>query len=210
MLAETCSGTELARLTGDHPGDVTSINDVDFTPDGRFLVTSSADGTVRIWGIPGASEASLGDPVVGASCLVTPTPLPSDTPTITPTYTPSITPTPSDTPTLTATYTPSLTPTPTATATPLPAACADAPVPRLVVGEQGRVLDEDPSPINMRSGPGTGNERIAQVPAGAFFDVLEGPLCEDGYFWYRINADGLDGWVAEGVPGSYFTEPAAN
>ncbi len=98
---------------------------------------------------------------------------------------------------------------PPSVSVPTPAAvdCSDSPSPRLVVGESGRVMDDDPLPINMRSAAGVSNVKVMEVPAGSVFTVLEGPVCVGRYQWYRVNFDGTEGWIAEGEPGAYYTEP---
>ena len=59
------------------------------------------------------------------------------------------------------------------------AACPDAPAPRLIVGEQGRVTLGDPN--NVRDAAARSGNLIGEIPGGAIFDVLEGPVCADGF-----------------------------
>jgi TolB protein len=42
---------------------------------------------------------------------------------------------------------------------------------------------------------------------GQVFDVLEGPVCADGYAWWKIDLEGLVGWAVEGQPREYWLEP---
>ena len=87
-------------------------------------------------------------------------------------------------------------------------ACVGAENTRMIVGERGRVTDNDERPLNVRSGPGTEFRIIGRLEVLEVFDVLDGPQCGTDYIWYRIHrADGLEGWVAEGVPGQDFIEP---
>jgi len=94
-----------------------------------------------------------------------------------------------------------------ATEPPLPRAiCAPAPPSRLILHERARVSLADPRPLNMRDGPGTSHPVIAQIPASGVLYVLEGPTCGQNYAWYRIEFQGLSGWIAEGDDRAYFVE----
>lgn len=91
-----------------------------------------------------------------------------------------------------------ITPTPT---------CIGAPPARLILNERGRVADDDPRPLNVRSGPGTDFRIFGRLEVGDVFVVLEGPLCGGGYTWFRVQRGILEGWIAEGDPGIYYAEP---
>jgi formylglycine-generating enzyme required for sulfatase activity len=83
--------------------------------------------------------------------------------------------------------------------------CSQAPAPRLLIGEQGRVT---PGPPNiLRARPGTSGTYITDVPGEAFFTVLEGPICSSGYYWWRIRYAEFEGWTVEGDDGIYWIEP---
>jgi WD40 repeat protein len=196
------------------------IEDMEIAPNGRFIILTLNDQTIRYWGIYDDNSVSITSDTVATDCVITPTPTPTSTltpsqtstitltPTITATATTTFTPTNTVTPTITPT--PTFTFTPTSTSTALPLACQDAPIPRLLGNTQGRVLDDDPSPINMRDGAGSRFNRILEVPAGAFFSIIQGPICEGGYFWYQVNYAGTVGWIAEGDSFSYYTEPVVS
>ena len=112
-----------------------------------------------------------------------------------------------------------LTPAPPATSTPLPTLaalptltphvyCAGADESFLIVGERGRVtLNDDGRWLNLRAGPGTENEVIAQLAPLEDFLVLGGVVCAGPYAWYQIDYRGTVGWIAEGFEGQYFAEP---
>ncbi|MAS32367.1 MAG: hypothetical protein CL610_00075 [Anaerolineaceae bacterium] len=126
-----------------------------------------------------------------------------------PTETPTWTPTASDTPTrLIPTNTRPPLPTLAATATDQPVmTCPGALPSRLVVGERAIVREDDPLPVNVRSGPGTTQPRVAQIPIRSIFDVLEGPICAQQLAWYRIRTNTrVEGWIAEGDI-AYFVDP---
>jgi Tol biopolymer transport system component len=83
--------------------------------------------------------------------------------------------------------------------------CEGAPPSRLVIGGQGRAT---PGPAtNLRATPSTRGTFVGQVSEGQIFDVLDGPVCADGYAWWQITFDGLVGWTAEGLPREYWLEP---
>lgn len=153
-----------------------------------------------------------------ATATATDTATPTDTATRTPTdtATPTDTITPSPTATLTRTPTPTNTAVPTATNTPTltlsPTAipsCSGALPSRLYPGGQGQVRDDDDRLLNVRSGPGTGNERIDRMQINERFNVIEGPRCSDNLAWYRVSYGGgiLEGWIAEGDDTGYFVDP---
>jgi hypothetical protein len=77
---------------------------------------------------------------------------------------------------------------------------------RLMVGGRGRVLADDQRPLNIRSTPGLGGTRIAQLQVLEIFEVLAGPECRDSLAWYQIRGGGVTGWAAEGDD-FYFVEP---
>src|SRR5690606_11475997 len=85
--------------------------------------------------------------------------------------------------------------------------CSGAPSVRLVRHERGRVLPDDPRPLNMRREPGTGSNVVVQIPIRGVFYVLDGPVCADDYTWYRIRYQAAEGWIAEGDSTSYYVEP---
>jgi uncharacterized protein YraI len=84
-------------------------------------------------------------------------------------------------------------------------ACTNSPPTRLSVGQTARVSAG--SPNNVRSSPSTSAQRIGQIPGGASFQILEGPICGDGLTFWRVNYNGLIGWTAEGQDREYWLEP---
>jgi len=102
------------------------------------------------------------------------------------------------------TATPYVAPTPPPSPTP---SCPNTQRNRLIVYERGRVTNDDPSPLNLRAGPSTSFDILNTLPTGALFFVLEGPRCSQRYAWYRIEYNGVQGWIAEGDSQKYFVEP---
>jgi Bacterial SH3 domain len=84
------------------------------------------------------------------------------------------------------------------------ASCSLAP--RLQAGAWA--YDASDSANNLRAEPGLGGQRIGRIPAGDIFRVLDGSQCVDGYVWWRVNYDGMEGWTAEGdaASGDYWLE----
>ena len=146
-----------------------------------------------------------------AAVPIAPPPTLTPTNTFTPTYTATVTPLPTRTPTATITPSSTLPPLPT-TAVPLQATatligCPGALPTHLVAGGRGVVRDDDPLPVNVRSGPGTTFPRVAQIPVLSTFDVVDGPTCAQAMSWYRIRTEGGQiGWIAEGDI-AYFVDP---
>jgi serine/threonine protein kinase/uncharacterized protein YraI len=138
----------------------------------------------------------------------TPTPTATNTPTATATSTATPTNTATDTPTSTPTVT--ITPTPLATATPTVAlgtvVCPGALPTFLYPGAEAFVRIEDTRPVNIRNRAGLDGGRVAQIPAGRLFTVLEGPECVDNLSWYRVAYDNAEGWIAEGTD-VYYVSP---
>ena len=180
--------------------------------DGRSGWLTSTAALVETMGnvaVVPVALAPTNTPTKTSTATLTPTLTRTSTYTVTPsptlrvTSTATVTLTPSFTP-VRATITPTLAPPPTIT--PLPQ-CPDALPSQLVPGQRGVVMDDDPLPVNVRSGPGTDFPRIGQIAIRSVFDVVQGPTCSDGLAWYRIiYSTGFEGWVAEGDT-SYFVEP---
>ncbi len=158
------------------------------------------------------------------------TPSPTATSTLTSTATATDTWTPSPTATATYTWTPTATATftltpmittqPTWTSLPPPTiparpttvdniaieSCPGTLPSRLIPGERGYVLEDDPRPINLRSAPSTAASIVGTVPIRSTFNVVNGPTCADDLAWYQITYDGTRGWIAEGTE-VYFVVP---
>lgn len=179
------------------------------TPTATMTPTATFTPTASDTPPPSDTPTATFTPTITPTASDTPTPpdtpTPSDTPTssATPTAsdTPTITPTASNTPTPTITFTPS--PTFTPTGTPVPITCPGSLPSRLYPGLQGYLI-----PIGIenrvRSSPSTNGDRLGLIPLGGIFEVLDGPVCGDGFTWYEVDYNGLVGWTVEGGNGGYW------
>ncbi len=93
--------------------------------------------------------------------------------------------------------------------------CYGAALPRLQIGGQGRVTPGLPNSSNsFRSQPYRGYDSVVlgEIQAGAVFNVLGGPNCFDGMYWWQVSYNGQIGWTPEaaGYSNLYWTEPYSN
>jgi len=101
---------------------------------------------------------------------------------------PFLTTTPIGTPTPLPTPTPLITPSPT----PLAPGCD----PGSFNIQVGSTVTIRPG-VNIRSAPGRSNPSLAYFTENLNFTVIDGPVCENGYFWWRVSGHSVVGWVAE-------------
>lgn len=79
----------------------------------------------------------------------------------------------------------------------------------LNVGGRGRVTAGVSN--RLRSGPGTGYERIDSIQPFQEFDVLSGPSCANGYNWYEVRLNnGTTGYTAAGSYGDPWLETVSS
>jgi hypothetical protein len=76
----------------------------------------------------------------------------------------------------------------------------------LMPGRQGRVSNATPDPNRVRAEPNAQADIVGEIPAGAYFDVLEGPTCADGA-WFRVKYEAIEGWMKEGSSTAYWVMP---
>ena len=102
---------------------------------------------------------------------------------------------------LAATPMPSSTPVATNTpeATNTPDICSGLMPQRLVIGQKGFVTPDDPVDLRQREGPSTDKKIINFMKIKETFVVLDGPVCDPPYVWWKVKSDknGTEGWVAE-------------
>jgi serine/threonine-protein kinase len=88
--------------------------------------------------------------------------------------------------------------------------CSGAPKTRMGVDIKGRVTYTDGTPLRLRREPflALQTNYIRDLSEGTRFTIIDGPVCEDGYVWWKIrtNNDHI-GWSAEGDYDDYFMEP---
>ena len=72
-----------------------------------------------------------------------------------------------------------------------------------------RVTKTDGTPLRIRTQPNkeTGTI-ITSLAEGLRMKIMEGPECNDGWVWWRVETEnGINGWVAEGDQSIWFIEP---
>jgi hypothetical protein len=78
--------------------------------------------------------------------------------------------------------------------------------PRLEINRYGRVRADGTSSLNIRANPSPDATLLAEIPPAGEFAVLEGPNCDTAFTYWKINYNGLVGWLAEGTNGEYYAE----
>jgi len=65
---------------------------------------------------------------------------------------------------------------------------------------------------NVRSSPGTGANVLGLLQPGKAAQVVDGPLCVEGYVWWKIRllTGTLTGWTAEGKGSEYWLVPCGD
>ncbi len=81
--------------------------------------------------------------------------------------------------------------------------CPDALPSRLVIGQKGLMIQNQPSDLYTEPG----GQIIENIPANSVFDVLDGPVCNENFAWWHVRYADQDGWAVEGEAGIYFLEP---
>ncbi len=78
------------------------------------------------------------------------------------------------------------------------APAAPAPTPGMLgVGVSAWVRNAGGKNLRLRDKPGLESNAFAGLPPGTQMTLLEGPVQDDGYPWWRIRvSDGREGWVA--------------
>jgi len=95
---------------------------------------------------------------------------------------------------------PSLTPVEPAAVT------CDGMPPRLTIGRQGRVLEGESLAVYSRSNNPSGAN--GEIRAGGIFTVVDEPICDSAKrIWWPVSYEDIDGWILEGIAGTYFVEP---
>jgi uncharacterized protein YraI len=77
----------------------------------------------------------------------------------------------------------------------------------LMPGRQGRVSNATPDPNRVRAEPNAQAAILGEIPAGAYFDVLEGPRCAEDAAWFKVRYEAIEGWMKEGSSTEYWVMP---
>lgn len=89
---------------------------------------------------------------------------------------------------------------PTSTAAPTSMATETLPEGAIVVGDYVKVIGTEGVGLRMRSDPGTTSTVLFMAMDEEVFLVIEGPVEEDGYVWYQLEApydETRTGWSAD-------------
>lgn len=79
--------------------------------------------------------------------------------------------------------------------------------PRLGLNSQGQLVPEN-LPNRVRRAPSVDAEQVGTINQADTFTVLDGPSCSDGFVWWLVRTDEVEGWTAEGQPpDDYYLEP---
>jgi Tol biopolymer transport system component len=81
---------------------------------------------------------------------------------------------------------------------------------RLAVGKNAQPAGPISLANNIRSEPKISDNIIAAFTPGMFVKILEGPVCADGFVFWKVESrfiPGGTGWTAEGDGKQYFLEP---
>lgn len=84
--------------------------------------------------------------------------------------------------------------------------CSNDPI-NLTVGGTGTVTHSDGKPLNVRDTPNRSGKIVGQLPEGSTFRVMDNPVCAGSIWWWKIEASGLTGWVAEGTDDLVYVAP---
>ncbi|MEP7287159.1 MAG: DPP IV N-terminal domain-containing protein [Chloroflexota bacterium] len=82
--------------------------------------------------------------------------------------------------------------------------------PRLSINGHGRVTPGLPNLINTKAARPSltpSSRSIGKIPAGGTFSVLDGPVCNDGVMWWKVDYRGTVGWTGEADATGYWVEP---
>lgn len=63
--------------------------------------------------------------------------------------------------------------------------------------------------LRLRTDPGLRSEIVTSFSRGTELEVVSGPVCKDGYYWYEVKTawGSQTGWMAEGEPNLYYLTP---
>ncbi|MEO0564391.1 MAG: SH3 domain-containing protein, partial [Chloroflexota bacterium] len=82
--------------------------------------------------------------------------------------------------------------------------------PRIQTGAVTAQVEQGGLPNTLREGPSTETARVGTIQPGRRIDfVLGGPQCSNGFVWWQVEVDGVQGWTAESSAqdNAYFLAP---
>lgn len=77
---------------------------------------------------------------------------------------------------------------------------------RLILPGSGYVLTPA-GPLGLRAQATYSSDALAQIPGGALFELLAGPVCADATAWWYVDFNGTRGWLPEGAGDTYWLIP---
>jgi serine/threonine protein kinase len=84
--------------------------------------------------------------------------------------------------------------------------CANALPSRLKAGDWAYTIPEPAVTTRVRSEPGIDFPIVTEVDPGTKMKIISGPNCANQYVWWRVEVDGISGWMTEGID-YYFLAP---
>src|SRR5258708_33895956 len=90
--------------------------------------------------------------------------------------------------------------------------CTGVSAPLLKAGKYAYVLPTPATPLSVRTLAGVNGRILATLAPGTQFNVLDGPTCANGSWWWHIEHRQvqLAGWIHEGDKVNRFVEPVAD
>ena len=89
--------------------------------------------------------------------------------------------------------------------------CGSSLISHLKKGDRATVTTVYDSGARIRAGAGQSYDRLGSIPPGQGMDILDGPVCSEGYIWWNVRSDGnLSGWTVEGGDGEFWIVPVIN
>lgn len=82
--------------------------------------------------------------------------------------------------------------------------------PRISLGTANARVSASNVPNRLREEPTVDSEQIGEIQPGRTINaVIDGPACNEGYVWWKVNIDGTIGWTVESdiTGNAYYLEP---
>jgi len=77
---------------------------------------------------------------------------------------------------------------------------------QMQLGGTGKLAPGEPR-NNVRANPSTSATQVGQITSQGTFQVLDGPVCANGYTWWEVDYSGVEGWTVEGVDSEHWLVP---